>query len=89
MQRLEFEWVENACPADKPAKDSQCTPYITKHAGSAVTAAHPSGDLCFAALFPHLDLSEKQISLEVKNSRLQFRKTGKTKQSKKPNTAEL
>lgn len=47
---------------------------------------HPSPDLYCRPISPHLDLSEKQISFEVKNARLNFSKTenDKTELTKKP-----
>ena len=56
----------------------------TLHAESALTANHPSSDLYCRAISPHLDLSEKQISFEVKNARLNFSKTEKDKTLKNP-----
>lgn len=56
----------------------------TIHAESALTANHPSPDLYCRAISPHLDLSEKQISFEVKNARLNFSKTEKDKTFKNP-----
>lgn len=51
-----------------------------------LTATIHSPDLYCRPISPHLDFSEKQISFEVKNARLNFSKTekDKTEFTKKP-----